>query len=98
MRSRYSAFHLGDAQYLLKTWHELTRPETLELDQEITWRRLDIVRTEGGGLLDREGIVEFAAHYRDAGKVGQQNEVSRFLKVGRQWYYLDAAPEGRVSE
>ena len=98
MRSRYSAFYLGDAQYLLKTWHELTRPESLELDLEITWRRLDIVRTEGGGLLDREGIVEFAAHYRDAGKVGQQNEVSRFLKVDRQWYYLDAAPEDRVSE
>ncbi|TFD62796.1 hypothetical protein E3T39_02390 [Cryobacterium suzukii] len=98
MRSRYSAFYFGDAQYLLKTWHQLTRPESLELDPEITWRRLDIVRTERGGLLDREGIVEFTAHYREDGIARQQNEVSRFLKVDRQWYYLEAAPEGLASK
>ncbi|WP_104128971.1 YchJ family protein [Cryobacterium sp. Y57] len=94
MRSRYSAFYLGDTQYLLKTWHQLTRPESFELDPEITWRRLDIVRTERGGLLDKEGIVEFAAHYREDGIARQHKEVSRFLKVDRQWYYFDAVSEG----
>jgi SEC-C motif-containing protein len=98
MRSRYSAFYLGDAQYLLKTWHELTRPESFELDPEITWRRLDIVRTERGGLLDKEGIVEFSAHYREDGIARQQKESSRFRKVDRQWYYLDAAPDGLALE
>ncbi|TFD14933.1 hypothetical protein E3T35_00640 [Cryobacterium sp. TMT1-2-2] len=93
MRSRYSAFCRGEAQYLLQTWHPLTRPESLELDPAITWRRLDIVRTERGGLLDSEGVVEFAAHYRENGIAGQQKEVSRFLKVDRQWYYLDAVPD-----
>ena len=98
MRSRYSAFYLGDARYLLKTWHHLTRPESLELDPEITWRRLDIVRTERGGLLDREGIVQFAAHYREDGMAREQREISRFLKVDRQWYYLDAVPESLALE
>ncbi|WP_275423743.1 YchJ family protein, partial [Virgisporangium ochraceum] len=28
MRSRYSAFALGDADYLLRTWHPTTRPRS----------------------------------------------------------------------
>lgn len=97
MRSRYSAFARGDGQYLLNTWHPLTRPEALELDTTITWRRLDIVRTEHGGLLDKEGVVEFIAHYREDGIAGWQHEVSRFLKADRRWYYLDAAPDASAA-
>ena len=93
MRSRYSAFCVGAPGYLLKTWHPLTRPESLVLDVGITWRRLDIVRTERGGLLDKEGVVEFIAHYRENGIAERQQEVSRFLKTDRRWYYLDAAPD-----
>ena len=94
MRSRYSAFALGDAQYLLNTWHPLTKPESLELDRHLIWRRLDILRTERGGLLDNDGIVEFVAHYRQDGIPSQQHEVSRFHKVDRRWYYLDGESPG----
>lgn len=93
MRSRYSAFVCGDVPYLLNTWHPRTKPRFLDLAAAISWRRLDIVRTERGGMLDREGVVEFVAHYREDGVWGQQHEVSRFLKVERRWYYLDAAPD-----
>ncbi|MDQ6967588.1 MAG: YchJ family metal-binding protein, partial [Mariprofundaceae bacterium] len=31
MRSRYSAFVLGDAEYLLKTWHPDTAPDNFQL-------------------------------------------------------------------
>ncbi|HWS26863.1 MAG TPA: YchJ family metal-binding protein, partial [Xanthomonadales bacterium] len=31
MRSRYSAYVLGDRDYLLRTWHASTRPEGLDL-------------------------------------------------------------------
>jgi SEC-C motif-containing protein len=91
MRSRYSAFASGDVAYLLNTWHSSTKPESLELNSTTTWRRLDIVRTERGGLMDTDGVVEFIAHYREDGMSGQQHEISRFLKVQRQWFYLDAA-------
>ncbi|SEN65287.1 SEC-C motif-containing protein [Cryobacterium luteum] len=93
MRSRYSAFAYGDVQYLLKSWHPLTRPERLELDAAISWRRLDIVRTERGGLLDNAGVVEFIAHYRENGIAAQQHEVSRFRKTDHRWYYLDSLPD-----
>ena len=37
MRSRYSAFAVGDAAYLLATWHPSTRPPALELDPGVRW-------------------------------------------------------------
>ena len=89
MRSRYTAFVVGDVAYLLATWHPSTRPARLELDPGIAWRSLEIVRTERGGPLDREGVVEFAARYRADGERGVQRETSRFVRDDR-WRYVDA--------
>lgn len=90
MRSRYSAFVVMDAAYLLRTWHPDTRPAELTLEAGIQWRRLDIVSTSRGGPLDREGTVEFKAHFRHDGVGGVHHESSRFLRADRRWYYLDA--------
>lgn len=91
MRSRYSAFAVGDAAYLLETWDPATRPDTLELDPETRWYRLDIVGSTGGGLLDRTGTVTFEARYRHGAEAGVQSEESRFRRVGDRWVYVDAA-------
>ena len=90
MRSRFSAFAVGDEAYLLRSWHASTRPGTLELDQDLRWYRLDILSTSAGGLLDVDGTVEFRAFYRSADGRGDQHEVSRFLREGRTWFYVDA--------
>lgn len=90
MRSRYSAFVVGNVDYLLDSWHPSTRPEMLELDPEMAWRRLDIVDTVDGGPFDDAGIVEFAAHYRSGGERGVQRERSSFVREGGRWYYVDA--------
>jgi SEC-C motif-containing protein len=88
MRSRFSAFALGDAAYLLASWHPSTRPSSLELDPGMRWYRLDIVGTTRGGMLDDTGTVHFRAYYKgDA--VGVQEEDSRFARVERRWYYVD---------
>ena len=94
MRSRYSAFVVGDTDYLLRTWHPDTRPPELELDSGMQWRRLDILSTSGGGPLDSEGTVEFAAHFRHDGERGIQRETSRFVRVDRRWYYVDGVVSG----
>lgn len=91
MRSRYSAFAVGDSAYLLRTWHPSTRPTHLELDPGVRWFRLDIDGATRGGLLDTEGTVEFTAHYRAGGRAERQHEVSRFVRVDRRWVYLDGA-------
>ena len=93
MRSRYSAFVVLDAGYLLRTWLPETRPAALELDPEIQWRRLDIVSTTRGGPLDTEGTVEFKAHFRHDGERGVHHETSRFVRVDRRWYYVDVAAD-----
>jgi SEC-C motif-containing protein len=89
MRSRYSAFAVGDRDYLLATWHSSTRPRVLDLDREVRWTGLDVLATSGGALLDREGTVEFRAHYVVAGRTGAQHENSRFAREDGQWRYVD---------
>lgn len=90
MRSRFSAFAVGDADYLLRSWHPSTRPATLDLDPGLRWYRLDILSTSRGGPLDVEGTVEFRAFYRSQDGRGDQHEVSRFVREGRAWFYLNA--------
>lgn len=92
MRSRYSAFAVGDTEYLRTTWHPSTRPADLVLDDDLEWRRLDVVRTGSGGPFDTAGVVEFVAHHRsrtDPSDRGRLHEVSRFVREGERWYYVD---------
>ncbi|MGW9402643.1 YchJ family protein [Arthrobacter sp. NPDC055585] len=88
MRSRYSAFVTGDTGYLLRSWHPSTRPPELELDQDLRWRRLDIIATEAGGPLDTAGSVTFEAHYRQDGAAGVQRERSEFVREDGRWLYV----------
>jgi SEC-C motif domain protein len=88
MRSRYSAFAVGDPAYLLATWHPSTRPAQLALDPDQRWYRLEIVSRVRGGMLDKEGTVEFRASFRGASS-GEQHETSRFVREGKQWFYVD---------
>ena len=91
MRSRYSAFVTGDADYLLNTWHPSTRPASFELDPTHRYYRLDILATSRGGMLATEGTVEFRAFLRIDGGVDEHHEVSRFVKESGRWWYLDGA-------
>ncbi|MFL0712762.1 MAG: YchJ family protein [Microcella pacifica] len=90
MRSRFSAFAVGHADYLLESWHPSTRPAALELDSELRWYRLDITERSGGGPLDSEGTVEFEAHYRSPAGAGSQRGNSCFVLEDGLWNYLRA--------
>jgi SEC-C motif-containing protein len=93
MRSRYSAFAVGDAAYLLATWHPTTRPPSVDFDSGVEWRRLQIRGVSGGTEDDEAGTVEFVAHYWDSvrSEYGRQHEDSRFARQGRQWLYVGPA-------
>jgi len=87
MRSRFTAFVVRDADYLLRTWDPDTRPFELTLvDLPVQLYRLDILDVVGGGPLDREGVVEFEAFYK-GDPPGSQRERSTFRRVGREWVY-----------
>ena len=89
MRSRYTAFVVGDARYLMATWHPTTRPGRLHLDDDVRWTGLDVLATTGGSLLAADGTVEFRAAYVRGGRAGAQHENSRFVRDGGLWRYLD---------
>lgn len=86
MRSRYSAFVLGELDHLFRTWHPRTRPPRLVeegLDSTRTWTGLDVL---GHG----EDWVEFDAHYTVGGVPGVQHERSRFERRAGRWVYVEA--------
>lgn len=89
MRSRYSAFSVGDADYLVATWHSSTAPNDLTLDPLQRWYRLDILDTHAGGIVDTAGTVEFSAYFRHPDGNGVMHESSRFVRVDGAWVYLD---------
>lgn len=90
MRSRYSAFAVGDAAYLARTWHPATRPADLEPDPGTVWTRLEILGKTAGSALDTEGTVRFRAHYTERGRPGHLDENSRFVLVDNAWVYFSA--------
>ena len=89
MRSRYSAYVLGNAAYLLATWHPQTRPAGLDLSEEPVphWLGLQVKRHEVLG--PEEARVEFVARYKIGGRAHRLHETSRFGCLGGRWYYLD---------
>lgn len=78
MRSRYSAYAVGDTDYVWRTWHPRTRPERVGPDPSTTWTGLEILAVEGDE-------VEFRAHH-DGGVL---HERSRFEQRAGRWFYLD---------
>ena len=94
MRSRYSAYVLLLAPYLLATWHTSTRPPELNLAGEpgdgqeaMRWLGLTIKRRQTTG--DDAALVEFVARYKIAGRASRLHETSRFVREDGRWYYVD---------
>lgn len=85
MRSRYSAYVLGELQYLLDTWHASTAPGDLEL-APVKWLGLEVRHAAESG---DAGVVEFVARSRDANGAQRMHETSRFVREAGRWYYID---------
>lgn len=87
MRSRYTAFVLGDAAHLLATWHASTRPATLEFDVAVKWLGLAV---KNHTLIDAtHAEVEFVARSRVQGRGQRLHERSRFVREDGWWLYVD---------
>lgn len=86
MRSRYSAYVLKNEDYLLKSWHKTTRPESLDLTDDSTqWKKLKIISTS-------QNKVHFVAFFTqdtlNNEKIYALTESSNFIK-DKNWRYLD---------
>ncbi|MGK9171889.1 YchJ family protein [Yokenella regensburgei] len=93
MRSRYTAFVLRQADYLINTWHPVCQAAALREDIEsgfarTQWLGLTIFET-APGTNENEGYVSFVARYIEDDRPGAIIERSRFLKENGRWYYID---------
>ena len=99
MRSRYSAYVLGRGDYLLASWHQSTRPTSLNLETEAQtrWLGLDVKRHDVDPIEPAnpdKAIVEFVARFKVGGARAERlHEVSRFVRAEDRWFYLD----GKIS-
>ncbi len=90
MRSRYSAYLVGDENYLKASWHSSTRPGEQVVDTSIKWLALDLRSAQEEG---EEAIVEFVARCRVNGRGHRLHETSRFVREAGQWFYVDGTFE-----
>lgn len=88
MRSRYSAFATGAADYLVSTTHLSKRKlhnkaSILEWSKSNQWIKLEILATT-------ETTVTFNAYYLDSQLKAQiHHEHSTFIFEKDNWYYVD---------
>lgn len=105
MRSRYSAYALGIANYLIETTHPESPyyvadkkqwlQQKLAFSKQVSFDGLEILETQPG---EEESYVSFVAHFSKEGVDLTFSERSRFAKVGHVWKYLDGKiGKGRLS-
>lgn len=87
MRARYSAFALGQVEFLMASLHPSRHQadELVQLNKSLAntqWLALHVIAAQGNS-------VEFAAFYRQQDKLGQLHERSRFVLEAGRWWYLD---------
>ena len=88
MRSRYSAFATGAADYLVATTHVSQRKfhkksEIVAWSKSNHWIKLEV-------LAATETTVTFKAYYLDSEFKAQiHNEYSTFVFENENWYYVD---------
>ncbi len=95
MRSRYTAYVVGEIDYIynthsLKTRNTVTKEEIKHWSDSIKWDKLEIIETVHGDTEDLEGIVEFKGYYSEKGKTLSHHERSIFKKIDNQWFYETA--------
>ena len=89
MRSRYTAYTFENEGYLLSTWHPSTRPDSLKLADgpHKKWLGLRVSHHEQTG--ENHSVVEFVARYKVGGRAHRLHEISRFVREGGRWFYVD---------
>ena len=87
MRSRYSAFCLQRAPYLLATWHASTRPTDVTFEPGVKWLGLEVRRHTQHDATHAQ--VEFVARQKPSlGPAVRLHECSDFVLENGHWYYL----------
>jgi SEC-C motif-containing protein len=94
MRTRFTAYAMGRADYLAATTAADER-EKLDMEELARYCRaikcisLKVLGTRDGGPDDAAGVVEFHAKLLINGRRTLHHELSRFVREEGRWVYLD---------
>jgi SEC-C motif-containing protein len=100
MRSRYTAFVLGELDHVERTHapeirDDFNRAEAERSAAECEWLGLEIKQaTEDGD----EGTVEFVARFKRGGQTFVQHELSRFGRRDGRWLYLSGEIDPKLPQ
>jgi SEC-C motif-containing protein len=94
MRARYSAYAKTVVDFIISSTIDEKRKECDEKairdwSENSTWNKLEILSTDKGTETDSEGMVEFVAHFSEAGAEKTYHEKGMFKKVNGAWLYVD---------
>jgi SEC-C motif domain protein len=97
MRSRYSAYVLGEIDHILATQQdEGGREQTERWSKESEWLGLEVTGTEAGGEDDDRGVVAFTARYEMNGEAVAHHERGLFERRDGRWIYAGEAKAAPV--
>jgi SEC-C motif-containing protein len=89
MRSRYTAYAVGNLDHIWATWDPTTRPVGSMPDAVLPWVRLEVLDTVDGGAADEHGEVEYRAHYQDGTGTSTLHERAQFNRRAGRWFYVE---------
>lgn len=94
MRSRYSAYALGNVDWIIESQspegrQAVDRNATEEWSKRSEWHRMEVLNVEQGTTSDTEGFVEFKAYYTLGGENITHHEIASFRKEDGTWYFVD---------
>jgi SEC-C motif-containing protein len=90
MRSRYTAYTLGNIDYIANTMRppasdNFDRISAANWAKNLTWIKLEVIKSYREA--DR-GFVEFLAYFEDAHKQHVMHELSEFHLLEGRWFYV----------
>lgn len=100
MRSRYTAFTLGNADYIGQTMREealknYDAEETKKWALSVEWDKLEVLGISPLDAESTQGFVQFIAYFKEGNNAQQIRELSEFKQIDGSWYYTSTAKLGR---
>lgn len=94
MRARYSAYVVGDIDFLNASLapeerHDFDPEQAKSWSENSTWLGLTVHGVRGGGADDQVGQVDFTASYEYQGARQDHRELASFKRIDGVWHYTD---------
>ena len=98
MRARYSAYAVGNVEFLYASSGPEARSEfdektTRDWSSSAQWHGLEVLATVRGEKDDEDGEVTFVARYSANGQQCEHREHSYFKRIDGEWRFIDGTIE-----